>query len=780
MGAKLSDIESIEEVIREMTLEEKAEFVIGSSPMSSTGFEKYGIPRLWTSDCCNGLNTFQYTVEKTYREMEEAGAKIDRESFGIMGGLLMAVGELQKKAKAAADAGIKIPETQPVISYPTGVSLASSWNPDTAGACANQVAKELLSKGIDLILSPNINIHRDPLCGRLTESYSEDPYLVSEIASTVVKELQKAGIIANPKHFAANSQEKDRLSIDEKIPERALREIYLPAFKACVDAGALTLMSAYNKINGESCAMNKWLLTDVLRDEWGFDGAVISDWGASYEQVPSVAAGTDLTMPGPRGIKCIIDAVENGTLSEDKLNDSCRNIMRVIVKSGKLTRGPVDFDIEHAKEVVEDAARDCLILLKNENTLPIAEGEKLAFYGKRSKKFAAYSEGSGKVPSCFVTNPYDSAVAMLGEEQVAFETLPTGTKYAVVVVGADGQEGADRPTMDMDEDDMASLKRAIADVKAASAKLILVTNSSGPVTLTEVIDDVDAILCPFFPGQAGGKAVIDAIYGRFNPSGKLPDTWPREYRDTPAYKNFGGENKEVWYGEGIYVGYRWYDARAIEPLFPFGYGMSYTSFEFSDLNVVDTDVDSDNINISLKVKNTGDVYGAEVVQLYIENPKTEFDKPEKELKGFKKVYLNPGETTEVTFTVTKQDLAHYYTALSDWITEPGMYGIRVGNSSRNILLSKDIHVSCRDPFGWTVLTGLGKLVTNPKAVEIINTAIQDDIMQVAAVTIQYSPDRTLKEAWESTGIRVLFESQGRTDEDMKKAWKYITEEFKKL
>ena len=287
MGTKLKDMASVEAILNEMSLEEKASLVIGGSPMSSMAMEKYGIPSIWTSDCCNGLNIFQYTVEKTYRALEAA-----------------------KKA--------------------------STWNPQVANECAKTVAKEFVKYGVDLILSPNINIHRDPLCGRLTESYSEDPYLVSRIAEAVVCGLQDEGVIADPKHFAANSQEKDRLKINEKISMRALREIYLPGFKACIDAGALTVMSAYNKINDESCAMNKWLLTDVLKDEWKFKGCVISDWGASYEQVPALAAGTDLTMPGPRGIQCILDAIADGSMSEEVLNDSCRRIMYVILKSGML------------------------------------------------------------------------------------------------------------------------------------------------------------------------------------------------------------------------------------------------------------------------------------------------------------------------------------------------------------------------------------------------------------------------------------------------------------
>ncbi len=785
MATKLTDLASIESILSEMTVEEKAQLVIGGSPMSSAVIEKYGIPALFMIDCCNGVNTFQYAVDKIYHEtakqLEESGQPVDREQLNTMGGLLIAVGARQKKAAAAKAAGEETSPFKPVISYPTGISQASTWDPEVAGACARQVAKEFVKFGVDLILSPNVNIHRDPCCGRLTESYSEDPFLVSRIAESVVKNLNAEGVIAEPKHFAANSQERDRLEINEKIPERALREIYLPAFKACVDAGAMAIMSAYNKVNDVSCAMNRWLLTDVLKKEWGFEGCVISDWGASYEQVPSIYAGTDLTMPGPRGIRCIIKAVENGTLPMEQLDDSCRRILRVIVKSAKLTERPQTFDLEEASRVVEEAAREGMILLKNDGVLPAAvAGAKVVFYGKRAKTFTAYSEGSGKVPSMFVTHPYDRAVELLGAENVTYEKPVEAPALFVAIVGADGQEGADRPNMDMDADDREALERAIADCRAAGGKLILITNSSGPVSIAQYESDCNAVLCPFFAGQAGGKVVVDAIFGEYNPSGKLPDTWPMDYRDTPAYKNYGGENKEVWYGEGIYVGYRWYEARGIRPLYPFGHGMSYTHFAYSDLEAEDTNVDRENIEISMLVRNDGDYAGAEVVQLYIASPKTAFDKPEKELKGFKKVRLAPGESARISFTVSKQDLAHYSTALSDWITEPGTYGICIGSSSADIRLKKDIQVSCRDPFGWTVISGIGKLVSNPKAVEIMNQAIQADIMLVAAVPIQYAPDRSLKQIWDGTMISSLFESQGRTAEDMKQAWEYIVREFKTL
>mgnify|MGYP002608495483 CR=1 FL=1 len=336
MGTKLKDMASVEMILNEMSLVEKASLVIGGSPMSSMAMEKYGIPSIWTSDCCNGLNIFQYTVEKTYRALEaakkEKGEKFDRESFGTMGGLLVTVNEMQKKAKEEAAAGIERQKTHDVISYPTGISQASTWNPHVANICAKTVAKEFVKYGVDLILSPNINIHRDPLCGRLTESYSEDPYLVSRIAEAVVCGLQDEGVIADPKHFAANSQEKDRLKINEKIPMRALREIYLKQFEIIVkEAHPYTIMSSYNLINGIHASENKELLTGILRDEWGFDGLVTTDWWTFGEHYRETKAGNDIKMAAgyPERIK---EAYEKGFITEAEIRLSARRILNMILK----------------------------------------------------------------------------------------------------------------------------------------------------------------------------------------------------------------------------------------------------------------------------------------------------------------------------------------------------------------------------------------------------------------------------------------------------------------
>ncbi|NLD51632.1 MAG: hypothetical protein GX650_01940, partial [Clostridiales bacterium] len=706
MAMQLTDIHSIEAILSEMTLEEKARMVIGGSPFRTEVMPKYGIPAMYMIDSCNGLDDLQYMGEAVYQkvaaEAEAAGTPIDREKNGYMGGLLIALGTLQKLAIEKAKSGEK-PGFKDRGCYPPGIALGSTWNPEAIEICGEALAKEMSSYGIDMILGPNLNIHRDPLCGRLGESFTEDPYLMSKLAPAMVRGIQKMGIVACAKHFAANNQEKDRLGVEEHIPERALREIYFPGFKACVDAGSKSIMSAYNKINGVPSAANSWLLTDVLRGEWGFDGFVVSDWGGvgTNDQVAAVAAGNDLTMPGPRGIQCIVEAVQNGLLSEEKLNECVRNVLKVVAGSTAMTGERLSFDRAESLRVMEATLRESMILLKNDGTLPLQRDAYVAFYGKRAKKPTICPAGSSHVETDLTTNIVDSAIELIGADRVSFGASTPETKYWIVVAGCDGREGADRDNLSMDADDIEALEQAIAEANKAGGKIIMVINATGPVDLNTFEGRINAILCPFFAGIQGGKVAAEAIFGLFNPSGKLAMTWPKHYYDCPSYKNYGGENKEVWYGEGIYVGYRWYDARHIEPAWPFGHGLSYTSFEITDVRVpAEVNVDKENITVEVDVKNTGAMAGSEVVQLYIRDMECKFDRPEKELKGFAKVFLAPGEEKTVTISVSKTDLAGYYMEFGEWITQPGEFDLMIGTSSRDIACTKRVNVHCKDPFGW--------------------------------------------------------------------------------
>lgn len=784
MATKLTSKESIEQIIAEMTVEEKARIVIGGSPFGSEKMEKYGIPSMTMFDSCNGLNEMEYAGEKIYKmlsaQAEEAGAPLDREQNGYMGGLLLALGTLQKKAIEKKKAGE--PEEKKIRGvYPPGISYGATWNPKLVEECSSALARELGSYGVDMVLGPNINIHRDPRCGRLAESVSEDPCLVSKIAVAEVNGIQKEGMIACAKHFAANNQEKDRLGVAEHVPERALREIYLPGFKATVDAGVGSLMSAYNKLNGKPSAMNDYLLTDILREEWGFNGFVVSDWGASYEQVPAVAAGTDLTMPGPRGVRCIEKAVADGTLPMEKLDNCVRHFLTVLLDSTAMTGNYPVFKIEETIEIAEQVARDGMILLKNDGTLPLSQESDVVFYGRRSKEFTSSPEGSSKAVSDLVTNPFARAVELLGEEHVLFETASEKTKYWIVVAGINGQEGTDQESLSMDEEGRDALERAITEAKAAEGKVILIVNAAGPVDLSDYEKDINAILCPFFAGMQGGKASTDAVFGLYNPSGKLPLTWPKRCCDMPAFGNYPGENKEVWYGEGMYVGYRWYDARRIPVAYPFGYGLSYTTFELSDLKVPETvNVDNEEVCIQVKVKNTGAVAGSEVVQVYVHDEVSKIEKPYKQLKGFKKVFLEPGEEKNIEIVLNKEDFSAYSLEWKEWITEPGMFELLVGTSAEDLPMSTRVMVKCRNPFGYGDRTGIGAIVKDPRSLEALNKMIDGDIRNIAHVAIEYGPDTPFVEIWNGKAMQAFFQERNLSSEEIQDMRQKLQEAFDEI
>lgn len=780
MATQLKDIQSIEAILSEMTLEEKAEMIQGSSPFRSASMPKYGIPAMYMIDTCTGLNLREYLGEAVYQQLsaetEKAGQPLDREKNGYMGGLLLAMGELGKRMKSQAASGTPKLK-QEYGCYPSAIALGCTWNPEVAELCGKTVATELGSKGIDMILGPCINIHRDPRCGRLAESYSEDPKLLGAMASGTVKGIQSTGVLADIKHFAANSQEKDRMGVNERVSERALREIYFPAFKECINAGAKTVMSAYNKLNGVPCAMDEWLLNKVLREEWGFDGFVVSDWGASYDVPSAIAAGTDLTMPGPLSIKNVTDAVKSGRLTEEKLDNAIRNILRVTLESTAFTGKRPTFQIQQAYEAAELAAKESIVLLKNDGVLPLDRTAHVAFYGKRSRDFMLIP-ASVAASTDLGTNPYDSAVELLGAENVQLETADAKTKFWIVTVGADACEGADRITMDMDEDDRVALDRAIADAQAHNGKVVLIVNAVGPIDLSDYEGRVNAILCPFFGGMMSGKVTTDILFGLVNPSGHLPLTWPRHLYDCPSYKNYGGEKKEVWHSEGIYVGYRWYDARHIKPLYPFGHGLSYTSFELYDLCVPQSiRIDDEPLRVQLTVKNTGTMAGSEVVQVYVHDGACSYDRPEKELKAFCKVSLQPGEEKTVELKLHKEDFEGFCPEVDRWIVQPGMFEILAGTSAENILLKQEVRIRCRDPFGLSCQSGIGQIVKDAQALEIVNRIMEDNIETLAAIALMYAPDKSLQELWNGTNIQGALKAKGWSDAEISQRYDAIRAEF---
>ncbi len=783
MAAQLKDEASIEQILAEMTLEEKAEMIQGSAPFHSAAMPKYGIPAIYMIDTCTGMNMREYLSEALYLKMDAdakaAGVPLDREKNGYMGGLLLALGALQKKMAEQAASGAPKAK-QEYGCYPPAMAVACTWNPAIANECGRTVARELGSKGIDMILGPCINIMRDPLHGRLCETYSEDPVLMGKMAAETVKGIQSTGVLADVKHFAANNQEKDRMGVEEHISERALREIYFPAFKACVDAGAKTIMSAYNKVNGVPAAMNRWLQTDVLRKEWGFDGFVVSDWGASYDVPSAVMAGTDLTMPGPQSIRMITKAVEEGRLTEEALDAAVRNILKITLQSTAFTGQRPLFELKEAYAVSEKTAQESTVLLKNDGVLPLSPGDAVAFYGKRCRDYVVIP-ASVAAPTDLAVNPAEEMEKRIGTDRVTYGCCTEETKIWMVAVGADACEGADRLDMEMDADDREALDAAIAEAKAHGGKVVVIINSSGPVEFASYEPRVNAVIAPFFGGMMSGKAVADILYGDVNPSGKLPLTWPMHYCDTPAYKNYGTENKEVWYGEGIYVGYRWYDARHIRPLYPFGFGLSYTTFEITEAEVPDNViVDTDDVRVRVTVKNTGSRAGAEVVQLYVHDRTKTYDRPEKELKAFAKVSLEAGEEKTVELVLAKQDFAGFYAPFGQWMTQPGIFDLLIGTSAADISIKKEIRIRCRNPFGLSGRTAVGEIASRPEALAIVDAAMEDSLTTLAAVALAYAPDKSLEELWHGTNIQNALAGKGWEPEEIARRYAQILAGFDAL
>jgi beta-glucosidase len=511
-------------------------------------------------------------------------------------------------------------------------------------------------------------------------------------------------------------------------------------------------MSAYNQINGKPCAMNSWLLTDVLRDMWGFDGFVMSDWGAAYDQVQAAAAGNDLVMPGPRDPQPLVDAVTSGQLSESVLDRCVTSYLAVLletpaVKGRKYTTIDTTFSLEAAYQ----AAAEGIVLLKNrDGALPLSKTEKVCFFGQKSRKLIESGGGSAQVWSPLSSNPFDCTADKIGAERVSFEALSPDTATVIITAGAMGQEGSDRPGMDLDEPDKRMLEGAIAEAQAAGKKIVVILNVAGPVNMVDWIEDVDAVLCVFIPGMEGGRAAADILFGNLNPSGKLPLTFPRCYRDCPSFGNFPGEFGEVWYGEGMCVGYRYYDAKGIEPLFPFGHGLSYTTFELSDLSVspvVRLD-DGEKATVRVAVKNTGRVAGKEVVQLYIADEEATLQKPAKELKAFQKVALDPGEEKTITLELGKEDLASFDARLDRWTTEPGTYQVLVGTSARDIRLTGRFKALCENPYGYGPDTGIGRLMNDPRAVEVLRKHLNLDLRALLGMSITFMPNMPFAAVWE--------------------------------
>ena len=685
----------LKKIISQMTLEEKAGMCSGLDFWHLKHIDRLGIPEVMVSDGPHGL-----------RKQDDKGDHLG----------------MNDSIKA--------------VCFPPACLAACSFDRDLMHEMGSAIGREAQANDVSVVLGPAVNIKRSPLCGRNFEYYSEDPYLAGEIAAAFINGVQSEHVGTSIKHFAANNQEYHRMSGSSEVDERTLREIYFPAFETAVKkAQPYTFMCSYNQINGTFASENKWLLTDVLRGDWGFEGYVMSDWGAVNDRVPGLIAGLDLEMPGSGGFNDaeIVKAVKDGSLDEAVLDQAVERILRIIYLYAD-NHTPQEFTMEADHEEARRIAEESMVLLKNDGVLPLNPSEKIAFIGGFAKNPRFQGGGSSHI-NCFRTA---SALDSLPEHaQITYaEGFPAdrdaydemlaaaaikvaeNADKAVIFAGLPDSfesEGYDRSHMQLP----SCQNRLISEILKVQPNTIVVLHNGSPVELPWR-HEVKGILEAYLGGQAGGAAVTRILFGAVNPSGKLAETFPEKLSDNPSYLFFGDGDK-VEYREGIYVGYRYYDTKEMPVAYPFGYGLSYTTFAYSNLRL-DKEImtDSDTLHVSFDITNTGSVAGKEIVQLYIRDLTGSTNRPLKELKGFEKVSLEPGETKTVTIELDYRSFAWYSTNLGDWYAAGGSYEIQVGSSSRDIrLLAKVTLKTARVlPLHVHKNTTLGELCRNPRTKEI--------------------------------------------------------------
>ena len=714
-NASLPVEQRVKDLLGRMTLEEKASMLAGSGWMESMPIERLGIPAIKMADGPMGVRAW----------------------YG-------------SSAVTNAASTPKVLTT----SFPSGVAMAATWDVSLVQREGQAIAQEVKALGRDMILGPTVNINRVPLWGRNFEGYGEDPYLAARLGVAYIKGVQGEGVIPSVKHFAANNEEFERHRIDARIDERTLHEIYLPAFKAAVqEADVWTVMSAYNKLNGSYCAENKYLLTDVLKKEFGFKGFVISDWGSTYSTERTINAGMDLEMPGGPPLKAMLERpqtitsgnsggwlatekvmpeLQDGHVSEKTLDDNVGRILRIIFLSGifdhpRTASGEVDTPEQRA--VALRGATEGIVLLKNSgNLLPLdaAKIKSIAVIGPNAAAARTGGGGSSLVRTRYSVAPLDAikekaggsiqvhyalGVGMEGEDptqdtpearaKALKEASETASKadVAVVVVGRYNKlesEGFDVKTMDLP----AGQDELIQAIEKANPHTIVVLNTGNPVTMSKWVDQTPALLDMWYGGQEGGHALAAILFGDANPSGKLPVTLPKKFEDSPAYGHYPGENLKVDYAEGIYVGYRYYDTKNVEPQFPFGFGLNYTTFAYSDLTIMDDTTskpgqkkEDPRGKVALfTVKNTGSRAGAEIAQVYVHDGHSKIDRPAHELKGFARVELKPGESQKLLVRLDRSAFSYWSPEKKDWVLEPGTFEVQVGASSRDIRLKDQVEL----------------------------------------------------------------------------------------
>ena len=642
----------IEKILNQMTLEDKIALCSGANFWQTKKYEQYGIPSLFMCDGPHGL----------------------------------------RKQEDAADM-LGVNKSRPATCFPAEVTTAGSWDPELLTEIGAAIGEEAKEQGVGLVLGPGANLKRNPLCGRNFEYFSEDPYLAGKLAAGFIRGTESQGVGTSLKHFAANSQELSRFTSDSVMDGRTLRELYLTAFEIAVKEGKpSTVMCAYPKLNGTHCSDHKELLTDILRSEWGFDGMVVTDWGAMNDRIEGFRAGCDLNMPGGSDYmeKEVLQAVKNGTLSERCVDDSVRRVLKLVFRAAETLskKAACDYEAHHA--LAKRAAAEGAVLLKNESgILPLRQNAKIAVIGAMAKELRYQGAGSSHINPTKLTQPLEllpGAVFAPGCDEkgsttdaLLQEVRDVAQKAETVVLFAGlpahyESEGFDRDSLKMPEG-----HRKMIETAAQANPNIVVVLLCGSVVECPWADKVKAILYMGLPGQAGGEAIADLLYGRANPGGKLAESWPYRYENVPS-SDIYGKTMDALYQEGVYVGYRYYDKAGVPVRWPFGFGLSYTEFAYSDLTV-------EGDAVSVAVRNVGKCAGAEVVQLYLAAPQDGLHRPVRELKGFQKVYLQPGESETVRFTLTHRSFALWQ---DGWKVPAGTYTVCIGGLTAEIKKSGDV------------------------------------------------------------------------------------------
>nr|ABX76049.1 beta-glucosidase [unidentified microorganism] len=694
------EINKIRELIAQMTLEEKAGLLSGEDFWHTKGVERLGVPKSMVSDGPHGL---------------------------------------RKQDEQADHLGIN--DSIKAVCFPAASATAASFDPDMIEKMGEALGEACQHEKLSVLLGPAVNIKRSPLCGRNFEYFSEDPYLTGVMATALIKGIQSKNVGTSIKHFALNNQEHRRMSSSSECDEKTIREIYFPAFEMAVkEAQPWTVMCSYNRINGTFASENPWLLTDVLRKEWGFEGYVMSDWGAVSDRVAGVAAGLDLEMPASGGIndRKVVEAVKAGKLDEKLVDLCCERILNIVFRYVENAKPETPWDKEAQHLQAAEVAADCMVLLKNEGgILPLNKEDDIAFIGEFAEKPRFQGGGSSHI-NCFKTTGaveaakglkvtyargYDVAADDAPADMIA-EAAAAAKKAKVAVVFAGlpdayESEGYDRTHMRMPE----SQNRLIEAVAEANPNTVVVLHNGSPVEMPW-IGRVKGVLEAYLGGQAVGLAEVKVLFGDVNPSGHLPESFPIKLEDNPSYLFYGGEPAGTEYREGIFVGYRYYDKKKMDVLFPFGYGLSYTTFEYSGLKLSkDKILDTDTVTVTVTVKNTGKRAGKTVAQVYVGDVEGYVNavRPVRELKAFRKVELQPGESKEVSFTLCKRAFATWRSEIHDWFVESGEFSIEVGDSSACLPLKAMVTVESTQklPAHYDMNSIVMDLMKDPKAKEVI-------------------------------------------------------------